>query len=93
MFVYLVLRKSTTTPRIARQIHLQKGGGGYGTRPQGTCIYRVQSMQCLVPSELLTPNPLSTQRVCPPAAPKGGGGTGQGLVDIRERLVHLVVFH
>ncbi len=25
MFVYLVVRKSTTTPRIVRQIHLQKG--------------------------------------------------------------------
>jgi hypothetical protein len=26
-------------------------------------------------SELLTPHPLTTQRVCPPPAPKGGGGT------------------
>ncbi len=29
---------------------------------------------CLASSELLTPPPLSTQRVCPPPAPKAGGG-------------------
>jgi hypothetical protein len=30
--------------------------------------------QCLESSELLTPHPLSSQRVCPPPAPKTGGG-------------------
>ncbi len=31
------------------------------------------SKQCLVSSELLAPHPLSTQRVCPPPAPKAEG--------------------
>ncbi len=30
--------------------------------------------QCLASSELLTPHPLSTQRVCPPPHQRGGGG-------------------
>ncbi len=30
--------------------------------------------QCMASSELLTPHPLSTQRVCPPPGPKAGGG-------------------
>jgi hypothetical protein len=34
--------------------------------------------QCLAASELLTPLPLSTQRVCPPPRTKGGGGRGEG---------------
>ncbi len=32
-------------------------------------------MQCLASSELMTPHPLFTQRVCPPPAPKAGGYT------------------
>ncbi len=32
--------------------------------------------QCLASSELLTPHPLSTQRVGPLPVPKGGGGGG-----------------
>jgi hypothetical protein len=38
--------------------------------------------QCLASSKLLTPQPLSTQRVCPTPAPKAGGGgvhTRQGV--------------
>jgi hypothetical protein len=47
--------------------------------------------QCLASSKLLTPHPLSTQRVCPPPAPKAGGGgytlagrLGGGGVNILE---------
>ncbi len=37
--------------------------------------YIIQSTeQCLLSSKLLTPHPLSTQRVCPRPAPKAGGG-------------------
>jgi hypothetical protein len=33
-------------------------------------------MECLAASELLTPHPLSSQRVCPPPHQRrGGGGT------------------
>jgi hypothetical protein len=39
--------------------------------PQSTYVCRVQcTQQCLGSSKILTPHPLSTQRVCPPPAPK-----------------------
>jgi hypothetical protein len=52
--------------------------------------------QCLASSELLTPHPLSTQRVCPLPAPKAGwGGThspsGKGWgVNISEDARHWI---
>ncbi len=42
-------------------------------KPQSTYIHRVQISVWLASSELLTPHPLSTQRVCPQPAPKAGG--------------------
>jgi hypothetical protein len=53
--------------------------------------------QCLVSSELLTPHPLSTQRVCPPPASKAGGGryilarrSGGGGVNSSEDARHWI---
>ncbi len=52
--------------------------------------------QCLASSELLTPHPLSTQRVSSPHQRRGGGGThspgGEGVgVNISEDARHWVV--
>ncbi len=50
---------------------------------------------CLASSKILTPTPLSTQRVCPPPAPNAGGaqspgGEGGGGVNILEDARHRI---
>jgi hypothetical protein len=48
-------------------------------------LHILSTEQCLASSELLTPHPLSTQRVCPPPAPKAGWGVN-GSEDARHRI-------
>ncbi len=57
-------------------------------KSQSTYIYRVQSMQCLASSVLLTPHPLPTQRVCspPPPPPKVEGGAGGQYLGRRQTM-------
>jgi hypothetical protein len=46
--------------------------------------------QCLASSKLLTPHPLSTQRVCPSPAPKGTHSPGGEGVNILEDARHWI---
>ncbi len=64
-----------------------------GPYPQSTYICRVQS--CVWRLQIYwPPTPLSTQRVCPPPAPKAGGthspGGGGGGVNILEDARHWI---
>jgi hypothetical protein len=63
-------------------------------KSQSTYICRVQSSVWRLP-KILTPHPLSTQRMCPPLAPKEGGGYtlagGEGVgVNILEDARHWI---
>jgi hypothetical protein len=71
MFVYLVLRKSTTTPRIARQIHLQKGVA----QDQKLLAYTEYRAVFGVFRTIDPPPPLHPASVSFPLT-KGGGGGG-----------------
>ncbi len=61
-------RNASTSPRILRE---------FPFFPQSTYICRVQSCALRLP-KYWPPTPLSTQRMCPPPAPKVGGTHSPG---------------
>ncbi len=72
-------------PRIGPHIFLQQNR-------QITKYLHIQSTeQCLASSELLTPQPLSTQRVYAPPAPKAGGGRAHTPLAVRGWGVNITI--